>query len=105
MAGGGLFGKRAFAVGLASGVVLVTKWRPLLKEGIRTGIRATAVFQEASVKAMENVADVAYEVRAEMGLNGQAEKTVASQEAVPDGPSTQQNGKPQHRDQQSPVMN
>lgn len=105
MATGGSAWKTAFAVGLASGMVLVTKWRPILKQGIRTGIQATAVLQEASVKAVENVADLAYEVRAEMAQSGGSDKPRASAEAMADDHATQQNGKPHHKDEQSPIMN
>jgi hypothetical protein len=94
MVGGGSFVKGAFALGVASGVVLVTKWRPILKESIRTGVRATAVVQEASVKVMENVADVAYEVRAEMGSNGDGGNPPTSSDQMSDSPATKRNGKP-----------
>lgn len=57
---------KAFLLGLCSGVVVVVKWRPLLKTGIKAGMRGASEVQRAAVRGMENVADVTHEVRSEM---------------------------------------
>jgi len=102
VAGGvGSAAKAAFFAGICSGAVLVTKWRPILKQGVKSGIQGSAKVREVCVKAMENVSDVAYEVRSELGLNGFEAEPPRESEAKSNGSDPAQNGKTSHRTKQS----
>lgn len=57
---------KAFLVGLSSGVLLVVNWRPLLKSGIKTGLKVGSHIQRVAVRGAENVGDVAHEARSEL---------------------------------------
>ncbi len=59
---------KAFLVGLSSGVLLVVNWRPLLKGGVKTGLKVGSRVQRAAVRGAENIADVAHEARSELLL-------------------------------------
>ena len=77
--------RAAFVLGVCSGVVLVTKWRSLLKSGIKAGVRGGTTAREVVVKAMENVADVAYEARSELDRTGQQVESPVARAAGTDG--------------------
>ncbi|HYY97975.1 MAG TPA: hypothetical protein VE642_05250 [Pyrinomonadaceae bacterium] len=52
--------------GLASGVVLAQKWRFLVKEGIKFGLRASVVVKEVSQQAIEDIGDLTAEASQEI---------------------------------------
>jgi hypothetical protein len=52
--------------GLASGVVLAQKWRVIVKEGIKFGLRASVVVKEVSQQAIEDISDLTAEANQEL---------------------------------------
>ena len=66
---GQIAGTKSFFLGLCSGALLVTNWRPLLKAGIKSGLRLGSGVQRAAVRGAENVADVTHEARSELNID------------------------------------
>lgn len=57
---------KAFLVGMSSGVLVVVNWRPLVKIGVKTGLKVGSHIQRVAVRGAENIGDVAHEARSEL---------------------------------------
>ena len=55
--------------GLASGIVLAQKWRVIVKEGIKLGLRASVAVKEVSQQAIEDISDLTAEASQELSQN------------------------------------
>ena len=56
-------------VGMASGVVLAHKWRLIVKEGIKLGLKASVMVKEVSQQAIEDIGDLTAEANQELSEN------------------------------------
>lgn len=61
---------QSFAVGLCVGSAAAAKWRPLVKVGVKAGIKGTARLTRTALRCAEDLVDVIQEARCELAEEG-----------------------------------
>jgi hypothetical protein len=78
--------KTAYALGIASGVVLALNWRFFVKEGVKAGVKVGREIKKVSAKALEDLQDAKAEAMQDLA---EAEKAVREKEHPDAGHSHQ----------------
>jgi len=80
--------KTTYILGLASGVVLALNWKPLLKEGIKVGVKIGREVKRVSAETLEDLEDAKAEAMHDLAEEEKRAREKAKHEADLRSPGT-----------------
>lgn len=63
-----------YLLGVVSGVVIAKYWKPLVKEGVKAGVRAGQAVRRVSEEALEDIQDASAEALEELAQQDRKER-------------------------------